>query len=77
MANVSLTTLEDLGWKPYWDYMGRYPVEEGDLIRMVPSEIIRLYWVCVPVQESDGKWYGNAIYMYDPVPSLVGGGIFS
>jgi hypothetical protein len=73
MTNVSLTTLEDLGWKPYWDYRGHHPVEEGDLIRMTPSETIRLYWIANPVQEEDGKWYGNAIYMYEPIPSLVGG----
>jgi len=73
MANVSLTTLEELGWKPYWDHLGQHPIKEGDILKISPSETINIFWVCVPTQESDGKWYGNAIYMYEPIPSLVGG----
>ena len=73
MANISLTTLEDLGWKPYWDNAGHHPVKEGDLLKIVPSETIQIFWIANPVQEDDGKWYANAIYMYEPFPTLVGG----
>lgn len=73
MANSSLVSLESLGWKPYWDELGHYPVQEDDLIGIQPSTTIEMYWICRPTQEEDGHWYGNEITVYDPFPSFIGG----
>lgn len=70
---ASLVTLEDLGWIPCWDRDGRYPIKDTESLKIVPTETIEIFWVCRPKQESDGKWYGNAIIMYEPFPSLIGG----
>ena len=73
MAGNSLTTLEDLGWLPYWDKEGHDPVQPGDEFGLLPSEEITIYWIAKPVQEEDGNWYANRIFLYEPLPTVVGG----
>ncbi len=70
---VEKMSLEDAGWKPYWDSAGRVPVQDGDKFEVVPNGTVDIFYTQRPVQEEDGKWYVNDLYLYDPAPYLIGG----
>ena len=66
-------TLEDAGWKAYWDSEVHHEIKAGDLFPVTPGGEVTISYLCKPVQEDDGFWYSNTVYLYEPWPALIGG----
>ena len=70
---IEATTLEELGWNPYWDSSGHNKVNPDDVFEITPSGTIDICYLSRPIQDEDGKWYGNSVFMYEPWPGLIAG----
>lgn len=70
---MATTTLEELGWKPYWDSEGKYPVTQGENFNISPGETKSIFYHCNPEQEEDGLFYGNAFWILGDFPGVMGG----
>lgn len=70
---VQNTTLEDLGVKAYWDAAGRNEIMPGDSFEVTPGGSIDVCFIRKPIQEEDGKWYVNDIYVYEPISGFISG----
>lgn len=70
---MATTTLEDLGWKPYWDREGKYPIAQDENFNISPGETKSIFYHCNAVQEEDGKFYGNAFWILGDFPGVMGG----
>ena len=70
---VQKTSLEEIGWKPYWDASGRHPVMPGDSFDVKPNGVLEICYMNTPIQDENGKWYTEDAYLYDPFPGLIAG----
>ncbi|MDF1879545.1 hypothetical protein JHD46_07845 [Sulfurimonas sp. SAG-AH-194-C20] len=70
---MATTTLEGMGWLPYWDDQGKYPISEGEEFNLSPGETKSIFYHAKPTQEADGHFYGNAFWILGDLPGLMGG----